>query len=227
MDSILMLRIRGLLQYFPETPGFSVPRHDECCSERRIGLFYKLDFFRGRYPPEHRVAVRKSPEPVDYCLVPASIVEVQFVFQGTEKLNRAYLIGGIFAVLERHIQEFPLVYRQFPVESAHQGLVGERERGAIRGKCMGGAPVHVAWKLIEDDHSRQATARATPPGFGDLFPQGFMQFLEACADVAVNRFLALEPIVWRELVEPEPENLFNSGRVFHWSVQSTLVSTGN
>ncbi len=32
-----------------------------------------------------------------------------------------------------------------------------------------------------------------------------------------NIFVALEPIVWREVVEPELENLFNSGWVFHRS----------
>ena len=121
-------------------------RLDECRSERRTGLFYKLDFFRGRNPPEHRVAVWKPPEPVDYFLVSASIVEVQFVFQGTEKLNRAHLIGGIFAVLERQIQEFPFVYRQFPVESAHQGLLGERARRhprQMRGRCLGTCCVEI------------------------------------------------------------------------------------
>ena len=123
-------------------------------STRRIALHEECDFLRRRWPAEDFVAVRKAPELLDdlevgYAITAQAAGAIGISRQGIEERYRAPLIGEIFAVMERHVEEDPPDGWKQPVEAAFKRPVCRSAGGRVGGISAWRAAEDVARQLIE------------------------------------------------------------------------------
>src|SRR5262245_10983138 len=108
---------------------------------------------------QDRVAVREAPEAADDVGMSPGVSRELIVAIAARERHAAFLIGEIFRVLERQIEELALGMRDPPVEPASDGAIGDGARDPI---ARVGAPVaaeHVARELVEHDDERQRALR--------------------------------------------------------------------
>src|SRR5215831_5738650 len=74
---------------------------------------------------QRRVAVREPPEATDDVGMLLGVCHELIVAVAARELNAAFLIGEIFRVLEREIEELALGVRDPPVEPASDGTIGD------------------------------------------------------------------------------------------------------
>src|SRR6516225_12494851 len=113
---------------------------------------------------QDRVAVREAPEAADDVGMSLDVSRELIVAIAARERHAAFLIGEIFRVLERQIEELALGMRDPPVEPASHGAIGD---GAPAPIARVGAPVaaeHVARELVEHDDERQRALRRLLPG---------------------------------------------------------------
>src|SRR5258705_9045363 len=89
-----------------------------------------------------------SEAPDDFCMQLCPAREVGIV-ERAHKRDGALLVGEVFGVLERQIEEQALGRWDLSVESARDCASGHGARKRIGRESIGVAAEHVAWKLIE------------------------------------------------------------------------------
>src|SRR5262245_26605279 len=91
------------------------------------------------------------------------------------KGDRTLLVGQLFGMGERKIEEHLKVRRYRPVVAGIDRCGRCLSRHRIGGIHARGAAKRVAWKLVEQDHQRQASVRSSQPA-GELATRsGLMQ----------------------------------------------------
>src|SRR5665811_1818006 len=86
-------------------------------SKRRTRLLQERLFLRRRGASETGVAMREAAEPGDDRRVPDGEVEIFRIAERREEFERARLIGQVFGMLKRDVDEAPLLRRQLPVDT--------------------------------------------------------------------------------------------------------------
>src|SRR5262245_35395008 len=79
------------------------------------------------------------------------------------ELHAAFLIGEIFRVLERQVEELALGMRDLPVEPAPDGAIGDGAGNPVGFISAPVAAEHVARELVEHDEERERTLRRLLP----------------------------------------------------------------
>src|SRR5215472_11026487 len=108
---------------------------------------------------QHRVAVREPPEVTDDVGMFLGVCHELIVAVTARELNAAFLIGEIFRVLEREIEELALRMRDLPVEPASDGAIGD---GTCNPIGLVGAPV--AAEHVAREWSSTITSASAPSG---------------------------------------------------------------
>ena len=108
--------------------------------------------------------MRKAAEPADDLAVLSRPrqrrVDARLGGERGEQRDGALLHVEPLAVLERHVQERPLVRVERTVEAAVDRVVGRRERAGVAGELLGRAAECVARELVEQHDARE---RAVQP----------------------------------------------------------------
>src|SRR5215813_8568406 len=158
---------------------------------------------------QRRVAVREPPEATDDVGMLLGVCHELIVAVTARELNAAFLIGEIFRVHQRQIEELALAVRDPPVEPASDGTIGDGAGDTI---ALVGALVaakHVARELVEHDDERERTLGRLLPGRERAVAAGLPEARKAQRDLGVEGRVLLEPLVGSGRA-PECEHL-------HWS----------
>ena len=123
---------------------------------------------RCRNAPEKRVALRETPVSRDDLTVAHRIIQIHLVAMRLEKLHRKILIGQIFRMFERHVEEMPAAVVHLLVRTGLQRQPRFPPGNPVDGKGHRRGAVHVAGKLIEHDDGCQPGLGARPPFRRDL-----------------------------------------------------------
>ncbi len=128
---------------------------------------HKGDLLRCRLAPEDRVAVREAAKAFDHVdiahRIAAGALAPGAVGQAFEQFERAALVGEVFAVVQRHVEELAPGRRQGVIKAARQRVLGD---GAGRRVSHVGArrvAKDVARDLVEQQHQRQGALRRRLP----------------------------------------------------------------
>src|SRR5262245_66420382 len=87
---------------------------------------------------QRSVAMRESAEATDDVGMLLGVFRELVVAVAAREFHAAFLIGEIFRVLERQIEELALDMRDLPVEHASDGAIGDGARNPVG---LAGAPV--------------------------------------------------------------------------------------
>ena len=98
------------------------------------------------------VAVGKAAEPLYHCLMIKRKLREAVVAKAADKPNRFALVGLVFAVFERQIEEQPFVFAQAGIETARYNVARNRQRNMIGSKAVGVPPKHIPWNLVKQDN---------------------------------------------------------------------------
>src|SRR5215472_6971174 len=160
---------------------------------------------------QRRVAVWESAEASDDVGMLLGVFRELIVAVAARERDAAFLIGEIFRVLEREIEELALGVRDLPVEPASDGAIGD---GAGNPIGLVGAPVaaeHVARELVEHDDERERTLRRLVP-VQLAVAAGLPEARKAQRDLGVEGRVLLEPLVGPGRA-PECEHLHRPDRL--------------
>ncbi len=156
--------------------------------------------------------MREPPEAVDDPLVGLRPFHQLGVAGGRIERDRQGLVGGILAMLQRHIEKLPFPHRKPHVELPVQRVAQDRACGRIGGERAGVAAKHVARKLIEHDDQRNAAGRRLAPPVERARGGPPVQSGKTRAYRRVERGVPLEPPFQQRLCEPEVEHRARLGR---------------
>src|SRR3990167_1426425 len=109
-------------------------------------------------PPQRHIAPGKAPELVDQVLVQLRVTGPAGVAQAADQLHRHRLVPGVFAVLERQVQEQALPRRQGLVVAGIDGLAGQPPGNRVGGVGTWITAKQVARELVEHDDRGQCGA---------------------------------------------------------------------
>jgi hypothetical protein len=117
----------------------------------------------------------KPSEARDHLPMPQRVVrkarKLGFVRPLGEEKRALILIGKILAVFERKIEEGAGDWRYIPVEAAGNRFAGRRQGEGVGPEGGRRTAKHVARKLIDENHEREAAQRTLAP-FVELTPEG-------------------------------------------------------
>src|SRR5580693_1762541 len=157
-------------------------------------------------PVEDGVPMRKAAEAIDDRLVLQGIVRPLRVAELREQLHRQRLIGAIFAMLERQVEEHALLRRHADVETLSDRLSGKSPRDWIGRIGAGRIAEEISRELIEhDDGGEQLMARHAIDPL--VCHEPLVQPKETLADLRIGVLALREPMSFAQLVEPEMQNL--------------------
>src|SRR5216684_3985761 len=100
-------------------------------SRRRARLLHKLDLLRRRDSAKDRVAVREAAEALDDLDVGPAVASEAAALGVAIIAITGQAVGEIFAVVERHVEEFAPGRRDRGIEAAGQCPVGGGERRRV------------------------------------------------------------------------------------------------
>jgi hypothetical protein len=109
-------------------------------------------------------------------------------------------------VLERQIEELPLLDGHFPVPALADRLVGERVRDRIGRERLCRAAIDVARELIEHNDRREQRARIVPPTRRPGRRELVAQVLEPPLAFRIQPVVAREALLRRHFLQPEVQN---------------------
>src|SRR5712671_7003491 len=150
--------------------------------------------FRGGGTAEHGVAVREAAEPADDVGVMLGPFDRLRVVGRAVEGDAALLVGELFRMLERQVEEHPLGGRDELVEAARDRARRDLARQRIGREGAGISAEHVARKLVEHDQERERALRISIPG---QLARGrsLVSSTEVTADLGVEAGVLLEPFV--------------------------------
>lgn len=104
--------------------------------------------------------MRKAPEPLDDLYVETPVTAqspaaIPISREGVEKCHRAALVGEVFAVMKRHIEEQPPGRWDQLVEPAFKRPVRRRARRRIGYISVRRPAKDVAGHLVQQQHERE------------------------------------------------------------------------
>src|SRR6185503_6078248 len=115
----------------------------------------RLDLVGTRGASEDCIAMRKAPESLDDVVVMVRIFQLLRLTQSGEDEQRTPLILHIFAVHERHVEEYAAVPVELLVKPLVDRPASDRPRQGIGRILLGSAAKHVARELVEQDYAGQ------------------------------------------------------------------------
>jgi len=131
--------------------------------------------------------VWEAAEPVNDVLVRQRVLCQLWIAQRRNEFEASGLCIGILLMLERQIEEEPLVAVERLDETFGDGRLGNGERLGVAGERTGGAAKHVAGELIEHNHSSKCRLRIDQQGIFWLSRDRSENGLKACANLLVKR----------------------------------------
>src|SRR5690349_2875261 len=156
---------------------------------------------RGR-APEDGVAMRKPAEAPDDVRVQFGPFQTVSVADCFIKSDTAFLVGGVFRVLERQVKEAAHLGGNLGVKAADDPAGSDGTRQSIGSKSARLAAKHIAGELVEQNQQRQGA-------FGALFPVGklsgrrsFVSVKKPQPDAVIEAGVLVEPAV-RSGLAPE------------------------
>ena len=126
-------------------------------------------------------------EPVNDVLVRQRVLCQLWIAQRRNELEASGLCIGILLVLERQIEEEPLVAVERLDETFGDGRLGNGECLGVAGERAGGAAEHVAGELIEHNHSSKCRLCIDQQGIFWLSRDRSENGLKAGANLLVKR----------------------------------------
>src|SRR5262249_9032320 len=159
-----------------------------------------------------RVAVRESAEATDDVGMSLGVFRELGVAVAARERDAAFLIGEIFRVLERQIEELALGVRDGSVELALDGAIGDGAGNSIGLVGARVAAEHVARELVEHDDERERTLRRLLPGRELAVAAGLPEAKKAPRELGVEGRVLLEPLVGAGRA-PECEHLHGANRL--------------
>src|SRR5262249_46605213 len=163
-------------------------------------------FLRRGGAAEYRVAVREAAEAADDVGVPLGMFQEFVVAVAACQVDAALLVGEIFRMLERKIEERAQPAPHLRVEAAGEGASGDRARQRIGLVGAGLSAEHVARELIEHDGEGQRALRRLFPLCQRARGCSLVDRRELVRDLGVKRRILLEPLV-RPGRAPEREDV--------------------
>src|SRR5215471_14471128 len=148
---------------------------------------------------QRRVAVRESAEATDDVGMLLGVFRGLIVAIAARERDAAFLIGEVFRVLEREIEELAFGVRDLPVEPALDSAIGD------------GAE-HVARELVEHDDEGERTLRRLLPRRELAVAAGLPEARKARRDLGVEGRVLLKPLVEAGRA-PECEHLLEADRL--------------
>src|SRR5215470_10811124 len=164
-------------------------------SARKAAAIEEGLFLRPGGAAQRRVAVRKPSETTDDVGMLLGVFRELIVAVAARELHAAFLIGEIFRVLEREIEELALGVRDLPVEPASDGAIGDGAGNPIGLVSARVAAEHVARELVEHDDERERTLRRLLPGRKLAVAAGLPEAKKAPRELGVEGRVLLEPLV--------------------------------
>ena len=147
----------------------------------------EVQFLRRRYPPQHRIAMRETPEAANDVAVQFGKAQVFQVAQQLEHRHRALLVLQAFRVFERQVNEGAQLRRQLAVQPILDGAHGVMPRQPVGGKGVRSATETVARELVQQDLQGQRALGGIQPFLVPALGSGEMRVDEAPSE--------LEPII--------------------------------
>src|SRR5215467_6524517 len=144
---------------------------------------------------QRRVAVREPPEATDDVGMSLGVFRELIVAVTARERDAAFLIGEVFRVLEREIEELAFGVRDLPVEPALDSAIGDGAGNSIGLVGARVAAEHVARELVEHDDERERTLRRLLPGRKLAVAAGVPEARKARRDIGVEGCVLLEPLV--------------------------------
>jgi hypothetical protein len=136
--------------------------------------------------------VREAAETADDIGMQFRPFDTVGIARGLEQSHRALLIGEVFRVLERQIEEAAHV-GDGAVEAVKNGAAGNFARQRVGGEGALVTAEHVARKLVEQNEQRQR-AFGIPLPCDELAGGGvFVELEKAAVDFLIERRIFLEP----------------------------------
>src|SRR5262249_43872629 len=126
--------------------------------------------------------------------------------------DAAFLIGEVFRVLERQIEELAFGVRDLPVEPALDSAIGDGAGNPIGLVGARGAAEHIARELVEHDDERERTLRRLLPRRELAVAAGLPEARKARRDLGVEGRVLLKPLVGAGRA-PECEHLLEADRL--------------
>ena len=128
------------------------------------------------------------------------------------QVDAALLVGGIFRMLQRQIEEHPvLLVRQRQIEAAPDRRLGHGPRLRIGGKGLRRIAIHVARQLIEQDDQRQRAFRRFLPAIQFAGQSLLVGGLEILPDFVIEFRILVEPALPGRRRKPEIEDILRFG----------------
>src|SRR6476661_4346313 len=161
--------------------------------------------FGGCGATERGIAMREPAETADDVGVNLRPLQVFCIPGGLVERYAAFLVGEIFRMLEREIEEATQFVRHLAIEAANDGTGRDRARKGIGGKGARVAAEHVTRELVKQDQQGQRALRTVLP-IGKL-PRRccFVGTEKPLVDCLVESGVLIEPAVRSGLV-PERDD---------------------
>src|SRR5262249_48595978 len=149
------------------TPATATDMADppHAASEGGVRFLQEGDLVGRRFATEDGVAVGEAAEALDDLLVAEHVFHLleggfaggaaMLLGPAPEQRDRARLIPGLLAMLQRQVEEEAAIEWRAPVEAALDGGVGGSARPTIAGVGAQRAAMDVAGELVEHQHQRQ------------------------------------------------------------------------
>src|SRR5687768_15831672 len=131
------------------------------------------------------------------------VAEQVIVAKRGEQDQRTALVGEIFAVLERHVEERPLGRLELIVEVPVDRDAGDAESQRVGRKLLGVATEHVARELVEQKNPGERGQRMIEEARDRKLALVRPQLEEAAANVVVELGVGLPPAL---RLKPEPKS---------------------
>src|SRR5262249_29385037 len=120
--------------------------------------------FRRRDAAEQLVAVREAAEPADNVRMQLGPFDRIGIAARAVERDAPLLVGNLFGMLQRQIEESALRHREALVEAARDRAPRNLSRERIGREGARAAAEHVAGKLVEHDDEGERALRGLVPG---------------------------------------------------------------
>jgi len=195
-----------------DAAGLSIPFFRN--PERILGLLQKLDLIGCRKSAEDRVTVRKPAITRNDIAVCHRIPKQIVVAEAADEFDRAVLVGKMFAVFERQVQEQAAIFVETLIKLAVDRAASHSQREMIGYKSARRGSKHVARELIKGDDSGQRPVgghRRTV--MIEMTHDMLVDCEKPCSNHRVDIGVRLEPDGPIEFLEPKGLNVINPGRL--------------
>src|SRR5207253_9402894 len=171
--------------------GVRLPPRNEMRSAGKAACLEKDLLVRSARAAQDRVAVREASEAPDDVGMLLGIFREFSIAVVARQLQAALLVGEIFRMHQRQIEELPLGVRQLPVEAAPKGAIGGRA-GELVGRVTALITAeHIAGELVEYHDERQRALRRLFPIPELAFAGGVPEGRKAFCDLGIEQRVLL------------------------------------